>query len=656
MAAEANNVTLSTNFNVDPYYDDFNEEKNFHRILFRPGLAVQARELTQMQSILQNQIDRFAGHIFKEGSTVRGLEMNYDPNYAYVKIRDKNSTGANTVNISDFLGKVIKGANSGVLAEVVNVSTGSESNNPSFKTFHIKFLAANTTTDYRYFKANEIITAVGFPLLTANTITAAQSNNNSLPGGQGAAVKFGAGIVYAKDHFIRVPEQTVILDKYSQYPSVRVGFDITETIVTEQTDDTLLDPAQGSYNYSAPGAARLKLEATIKAVPLTTAVSNTFIELMQVDNGLVQSVSTKPSYAAIRDYMAQRTYDESGDYIVKGFNVSIQEHLKSGKNGGLIENYVGGSAEKLSVNLSEGKAYIKGYDIEKIVSSRKTITKATDFESIDSAKALIDYSNYVICDNVVGLWDLDRQSVISLRDSQSNAISGGGYSTSALSGNEIGTARVRGVEYYSGTPGLPNAQYKFYLTDIKMNARQSFNKVQSLMFGGSSKGKADILNSDGTNAALTDPSFDRGVFRLPANAIKTVRNTAGSINNDFSFYRSFDITFNASGAATINSGTNSETFDGSGTLGDDATRTDFYVVSRGTANSATLTGTVSVTTAGNTINAFGGTGTAFTTQVNPGDIIAVANSGDYVVSRVVSDTQLQVFGTVAASKTNMPYF
>ena len=42
----ANTNTLSTNFNVDPYYDDFDETKNFHRILFRPGAAVQGRELT----------------------------------------------------------------------------------------------------------------------------------------------------------------------------------------------------------------------------------------------------------------------------------------------------------------------------------------------------------------------------------------------------------------------------------------------------------------------------------------------------------------------------------------------------------------------------------------------------------------------------------
>ena len=92
MANEANNVTLSTNFNVAPYYDDFDESKNYHRILFRPGLAVQARELTQMQTIMQNQIDRFGEHVFKEGSIVSGCSVGIDTNYEYVKLMDSNLT------------------------------------------------------------------------------------------------------------------------------------------------------------------------------------------------------------------------------------------------------------------------------------------------------------------------------------------------------------------------------------------------------------------------------------------------------------------------------------------------------------------------------------------------------------------------------------
>ena len=51
-------MALTTDFNVDPYYDDYDESKEFYRILFRPGYAVQAREVTHLQTILQKQIER----------------------------------------------------------------------------------------------------------------------------------------------------------------------------------------------------------------------------------------------------------------------------------------------------------------------------------------------------------------------------------------------------------------------------------------------------------------------------------------------------------------------------------------------------------------------------------------------------------------------
>ena len=53
-----------TNLNVSPYYDDFDKDDNFNRVLFRPGFAVQARELTSLQSILQDQIESQGSHIF----------------------------------------------------------------------------------------------------------------------------------------------------------------------------------------------------------------------------------------------------------------------------------------------------------------------------------------------------------------------------------------------------------------------------------------------------------------------------------------------------------------------------------------------------------------------------------------------------------------
>ena len=122
--AIANTVSLSTNLNVDPYYDDFDETKNFHRILFRPGFGVQARELTQIQSILQNQIDRFGQHVFKEGSVVTGIESFYNRHADYVKIRDNSSNGS-LVTVSNLLGQTFTATN-GVTANVYHVVTGSE--------------------------------------------------------------------------------------------------------------------------------------------------------------------------------------------------------------------------------------------------------------------------------------------------------------------------------------------------------------------------------------------------------------------------------------------------------------------------------------------------------------------------------------------------
>ena len=79
-------MAQKTDLNVAPYYDDFKEDKNFHRVLFRPGFAVQARELTQLQSILQNQIERFGNHIFQEGTLVIPGGISVNSQYSSVQL------------------------------------------------------------------------------------------------------------------------------------------------------------------------------------------------------------------------------------------------------------------------------------------------------------------------------------------------------------------------------------------------------------------------------------------------------------------------------------------------------------------------------------------------------------------------------------------
>jgi len=170
--AIANTASLSTNLNVDPYYDDFDETKNFHRILFRPGFGVQARELTQMQSILQNQIDRFGEHIFKEGSIVTGIELFYNRYADYVKIRDNSSNGS-VVTVSDLLGETFTATN-GVTANVYHVVTGSEIT-ANTKTLYVSYTSrANTDNVTKTFSNNQVLTSTD-GTLAANVISATGS-------------------------------------------------------------------------------------------------------------------------------------------------------------------------------------------------------------------------------------------------------------------------------------------------------------------------------------------------------------------------------------------------------------------------------------------------------------------------------------------------
>ena len=79
-------MSQKTNLNISPYYDDFNVDKNFYKVLFKPGYPVQARELTTLQSILQHQVESFGKHIFQEGSMVIPGSVTYDSKYFSVKI------------------------------------------------------------------------------------------------------------------------------------------------------------------------------------------------------------------------------------------------------------------------------------------------------------------------------------------------------------------------------------------------------------------------------------------------------------------------------------------------------------------------------------------------------------------------------------------
>ena len=150
-------------FNVSPYYDDFETNakgKGYHRVLFRPGFPVQARELTQLQSILQNQIDRFGKHMFEDGSMVIPGDINFDLEYDFVKIQSTfNATNVESYR-TDFLNKIIIGGTTGIRAKVIG-TVAATSSDPL--TLYIKYETSGTSDnnfDIKKFENGEIITSL----------------------------------------------------------------------------------------------------------------------------------------------------------------------------------------------------------------------------------------------------------------------------------------------------------------------------------------------------------------------------------------------------------------------------------------------------------------------------------------------------------------
>ena len=146
-----------TNLNVSPYFDDFDREDQYYRVLFKPGYPIQARELTTLQSMLQSQIEQMGDHIFKEGSVVIPGNINYIDNYYAVELQE-SYLGINILAYLPYLiGKTIRGSSSGVRASIVGILAAEDSERDN-NTIYVNFLNSDTATNtYQGFSSNEVI-------------------------------------------------------------------------------------------------------------------------------------------------------------------------------------------------------------------------------------------------------------------------------------------------------------------------------------------------------------------------------------------------------------------------------------------------------------------------------------------------------------------
>ena len=253
---------LTQDFNISPYYDDFDEANKFYKVLYRPGFSVQARELNQIQSILQNQLEKTGDSLYQDGSRVLGAELVVNNKINSLKLKPLYS--GDVIVASNFDGRIIQGQTSGAKAEVV-VSKAFTQNN--LDTLMINYVDDTTFLDDETINTiDEGTTYFATVAGAADGLTGSDATT-SLASGNGSIASVNEGLFYVGGYFIFVSPQSVILDLEKNNPTIRVGLAITESIVTSIENDALLDNAIGTPNYTAPGANRYKIDLVLSSKP-----------------------------------------------------------------------------------------------------------------------------------------------------------------------------------------------------------------------------------------------------------------------------------------------------------------------------------------------------------------------------------------------------
>jgi hypothetical protein len=398
--------------NISPYYDDFDPSKNFYKVLFKPGFPVQARELTGLQSILQNQVEDFGSHIFKEGSMVEGGHPTYDRQYNAVKLNSTQFGIDISVYINELLNKTVEGQSSGVIATVdfIALPDGGEVED---LTIYVKYGAAGSTDptldtfiDGESLIVKENIT-YGNTTINAGTAVATLIASNALA--TGSAANISKGIYFIKGTFVNVDQQTIILDYYTNNPSYRIGLQINEEIITAKDDPSLYDNAKGFTNFAAPGADRFKISLTLTKKLIEDKNDTNFFEILRTVEGEKRIIKDTTEYSRIANWIARRTYDESGDYAVDPFDISVDNSLNNRLgNGGLFfegQNTDEGntpSKDLMCVKVSGGRAYVRGYDIKTGSVEILDVDKPRDVQEVSTTSVDFEMGNIFTVNNVQG--------------------------------------------------------------------------------------------------------------------------------------------------------------------------------------------------------------------------------------------------------------
>ena len=685
-------MAINTDLNVSPYYDDYSEDKNFHRVLFRPAVPVQARELTQLQTILQNQVERFGDNIYKQGTIIKGCGLTFDVNYTYVKINDLQVDGQSTL-VSNYANGYIKDT-AGLSSEIVNYVQGLESQNPDLSTLFVKYTNTGTGGKKAYANGDVLTVYARDYSIQSITISAAgtlYSNSDTIVFTSSDGTGASANIVTYANGSIR---DVVISDGGSGYLTAPT-LSITTSTGSAGSLTALNYIAQvrvANSSYTAPvgtGSAVavgdgiiyqkghfVRVEPQIAIIDKYTnqpdglsagfltseSIVNNSVDSTLLDNAQGYSNYTAPgahrlkltpSFVVIPTANAASNNEffsilefQNGSITKRRTNTEFNSVGAELARRTLEEsgNYVinpfniyteekTSNTTHLNLSVSSGVGYVNGVRAELSSTIRVPVRKGTDTLTSNNQTISTNYGNYVLVNELLGSFDFSAGATVYLRNAAGTDITDNFGGSPTTPGSVIGTASIRSFVYDSGTIGTPSCVYRLYLFNVSMQSGITFDSVRSVQISG---GIADTVLENGISV-LKETSYDQLIFSSGAYAVQLFN------NEQFIYRKVSSASFLSTGVATIAlTGTGEEfPYTASSTLNDTQEK-EFIVIPTANAYSTTnLSGTV--TSSGNVIT---GTTTNFITQLSVGDYVKFSGNTTYFrVSSITNATSMSVSGT-----------
>jgi hypothetical protein len=488
MATQYTSNTLSSS-----YYDDFDPNDHYHQILFNNGRALQARELTQLQSMIYAEMGRLGKNIFKEGAVVNPGGSSINGNLDYVTIVTTDQGG----DFADIpVGSIFKNPTTNVEAKVIAVAPA-DGADIIYNTLYIQYTNSGSSvvsSEPTVFGDGQVLyeqTGTGYQVTTYST--------NST--GKGVRFTTGEGDFFVLGRFVHTSAQSLILSPYSRSVDAVVGFKVVQDVVTVNDTTDLYDNAGGIVNTASPGADRYRIRLELTTQDKVTS-DETFVFLANVENSkIVEEVKPSEAYNQIEELLALRTKEESGNYIVNPFTIHFEDGVANDSN--------------LELVVSSGVAYINGFRVENPSAIKLSVPRPQETQTITNDVVPVVYGNYFLADSGRGMPDLDCSSVNL-------------YNTFGGTGTVLGTARIRAVME-------DGANVRVHVFDLLVDSDQSLQNVKSIGTGTGDhfnlvlEGQKAVINDTTNNDLLFPTSLPRPESFDDITLVKQIRSSVASV-------------------------------------------------------------------------------------------------------------------------------